>query len=398
MFTSRCIALVALLFLLAHGFPAQEKKPPSISELRKRARMAVLSVTKTKARGQYGDVLAFVKRLREKRRTREALRFLKNAVKAAPWELEAGLALAEILKVDGKVRTAEKLAETLLDRAEANPVRLGALRILDREPDLEFPALSGADGSEARIILLPVEPVDPLVVREIWRHLKIFLPVSTVIRKTDVEMPRPTRKNSREFFEDSRRVLQDLLDRGDVHALKALKELKKQPADLIDVETVGAVRCKICELQERWVELGEVQTSLVAAREPQWQADKVLDSVNAAIRPFRRERTVYLAVTRADLYAKDHAFDFALSGTEGSVLMSYNRFRSIRNKEEPNWKLLLERTVKQAICSVGQSIGMDRCDDERCVFARAGVIDAHDAKEAEACEMCRKEFLSRLRR
>lgn len=398
MFTSRCIALVALLSLAAHGFPAQEKKPPSISELRKRARRAVLSVTKTRARGQYGDVLTLVKRLREKRRTREALRFLKNAVKVAPWELEAGLALAEILVADGKVRTAEQLAGTLLDRAEANQVRLGALRILGREPDLEFPALSRAEGSEARIILLPVEPGDPLVVREICRHLRTLLPVSTVIRKLDMEIPPPTRMNSREFYEDSRRVLQNLLDRGDVHALKALKVLKKQPADLIDLETVGAVRCKICELQERWVELGEVQTTLVAAREPQWQADKVMDTVNAAIRPFRRECTVYLAVTRADLYAKDHAFDFSLSGTEGCVLMSYNRFRTIRNQEEPNWKLLLERTVKQAICSVGRSIGMGRCDDRRCVFAHAGVIEGHDAKEAEPCEMCRKEFLSRLNR
>lgn len=104
------------------------------------------------------------------------------------------------------------------------------------------------------------------------------------------------------------------------------------------------------------------------------------DVENLAVQCFDRFDGPTLLLIDVDIYTSEKNFLFGVAYPEGhTAIISTKRLAG-----DP------DRVRKQAIKQVGWLRGLDRCDDDSCVFTSTSVVSHLDATNAEPCPNCRE--------
>lgn len=395
----RSLATVWLVFLVSlPATLAQPEKPVSTTALRKRAKQALTALKRAPDPDRVGEVLALVERLRQERKRTEALRYLKQAVKCAPHAFDAQLILAETLQESGKTKDATRLANRLVRWGETDAIRVGALRLLGEAPDLTIADLERPKDGKPHVILLPLGTAEVTLLKAVQRGLAERLSTDVLLRRVSFELPAPDHPRFENFFRDERRNLRFLLEDPSAAAHNTRKLIGLTAADLESDERVVAMSRKLVQMNGDESQLRRFDAYARHAREPQWNGNKLLSLLQKTVRPFRSGRVVFVALSGNDMFTGDFNFVYSWVSTGGFAVLSYNRFRTARNGEDPSWEVLLTRTLKQAICSTGRAVGIRSCRTPGCVFSTAMNLEQHDAKNLEPCEACGRALGRKLER
>ena len=97
-----------------------------------------------------------------------------------------------------------------------------------------------------------------------------------------------------------------------------------------------------------------------------------------------------LGITDADLYAQDLNFVFGQAHFPGDrAVMSIARLREEFWSNEPNRDLLIDRAVKEAVHELGHTLGLQHCDNPKCVMHFSNGLAHTDRKGRGFCDDCR---------
>jgi archaemetzincin len=100
-----------------------------------------------------------------------------------------------------------------------------------------------------------------------------------------------------------------------------------------------------------------------------------------------------LGVLDADLYATGLNFVFGeADAVEGVAVISVTRLREEFYGRGPDWPLLLERAVKEAIHEAGHLYGLRHCADHSCVMSFSNLLEDTDRKTKRFCADCRERL------
>ncbi len=95
------------------------------------------------------------------------------------------------------------------------------------------------------------------------------------------------------------------------------------------------------------------------------------------------EKDLGLGFTDADLYVPDMNFVFGLASSDGRCgVVSSNRLKAA----DP--RLFNERVLKEAIHELGHVLGLQHCDDPRCVMHFSNSLMDTDVKNSTLCSSC----------
>jgi archaemetzincin len=99
-----------------------------------------------------------------------------------------------------------------------------------------------------------------------------------------------------------------------------------------------------------------------------------------------------LGVTELDLFIPILTFVFGEAEVSGgSAVVSYHRLHQEFYGFPVDERLLVERTVKEAIHEIGHVLGLPHCDDYTCVMAASHSVEYLDLKGRELCAHCRRD-------
>lgn len=130
---------------------------------------------------------------------------------------------------------------------------------------------------------------------------------------------------------------------------------------------------------------------------PQWEASGLVQQLGKEVGARPGSGMGYLGVTKMDLYGGESRFVFGLAAQGGNCgLISYHRYTSALADEPPTRDRLGQRTLKQALSSVGLLFGLARCTDPTCPRAYANGLTEHDAKQSTLCAACQQGFAKRF--
>jgi len=392
------IPIVVCLALLAPAAPVVGQEPVS-KELKKQVARA-LETKRSDAReiqGSMGIVHLYVKRLRENKKNSTALSTLNKAIKVAPWDMPCQIDYAELLYETRRKKKAGKKARWILAHASEDRARAGAWRLLGETVSLETNKLERRRGGKPRVVLLPYGPCDLLLLQSLEKEVEGRLPVPIDVRAADLGPLPQADRNGLEFLAADRRTEFEKEATAE-EAAAAAKAVGATVADLkkIDHLFVTAYRRWLIH-KEAWKRLLDFDRDLAEEKPSQWDGGKLRKKIDRGLASLRHRRDIYIAVTRADIFlGKNMRYNFAVSGGEIAI-MSYARFLPWFTQEDPDWKRLVERGVKQVLNSIGRCAGITKCPIPECPCSTATGLESHDAKGYTYCEDCQPRVLEALK-
>lgn len=122
----------------------------------------------------------------------------------------------------------------------------------------------------------------------------------------------------------------------------------------------------------------------------QYNADIIVDRVQHRI---AGENKV-LALTDVDLYTTlcDYNFIFGLAQLRGRIaLVSLCRLDPVFYGKKPEPQLFLKRATKESVHELGHTIGLNHCEDPKCVMSFSNSILDVDAKSENFCAACKNK-------
>jgi archaemetzincin len=127
----------------------------------------------------------------------------------------------------------------------------------------------------------------------------------------------------------------------------------------------------------------------------QYSAEKLIEYLDRTVSDYPADKII--AVTNADMYAKELNFVFGIA-QKGGKLAAISLYRLDQRfygkKSKP--PTLRERAVKEAVHEIGHTLGLDHCSNEACVMSFSNDIMSVDQKEKFFCEECREKVRHRL--
>ncbi|MEN2975231.1 MAG: archaemetzincin family Zn-dependent metalloprotease [Candidatus Caldarchaeales archaeon] len=136
------------------------------------------------------------------------------------------------------------------------------------------------------------------------------------------------------------------------------------------------------------IERGEILNyKCFNSRRKQYDAWKLIEIYSGE----RREDEYLLLIVGEDIYASGFNYIFGLAWQKVAVISTY-RLRQEFYGQDPDHKLFIERSLKEAVHEVGHLHNLTHCSNRRCVMAFSNWIGDTDYKSWELCEKCRAKL------
>ncbi len=126
----------------------------------------------------------------------------------------------------------------------------------------------------------------------------------------------------------------------------------------------------------------------------QFDSLPLLNALMQYARPKKVEKI--LGITSVDIYTENLNFIFGHAYVGGNTCMiSIHRLNPEYYGQPRDYRVFLDRCVKEAIHELGHSFGLGHCNDRRCVMVFSNNISEVDAKSEAFCQRC-GEMLGRM--
>lgn len=162
-------------------------------------------------------------------------------------------------------------------------------------------------------------------------------------------------------------------------------------SELDDKEMLEAISNILREMYELDVDVEKVEKILdyrcFNSRRNQYDAWKLIQMYSGE----RGEGEYLLLIVKEDIYASGFNYIFGLAWQGVAVISTY-RLRQEFYGLEPDRKIFIERSMKEAIHEVGHLHNLTHCKDKRCVMAFSSWIGDTDYKSWEMCQNCRSKL------
>jgi predicted Zn-dependent protease len=372
----------------------------SFAALERRANQILAGTDNIVIRSEINPVFEFADRCVAAGDTNKAISVYTRALEHKPWNLSAQLALARLLKGEGNLDEANQKAELVWKYAETDLLLGGAAEVLGKsyESKLTSEALQGKRG----VVLSPIGDVDAWLIREVRDGLKEMLKMPVVIQPNTGLILQPDRSPLGTRASEMRQRLEQMENhpamRGNLRALAIDRSAWKTDEGAITVVE------KLMGSEKDPTQLKNFREEMRSLRAlgGQWDAEKLLNDMQISARRVQRtegsdtadaSEIVVLGITKLDLFSNQSRYVFGISRVgENRAVISYRRYTAAAYDTVPNRERLQERTLKQALSSIGLAYGLTRCSDPTCARAYANSLDEHDAKEVKLCGKCRAQW------
>jgi predicted Zn-dependent protease len=346
----------------------------------------VLKLDSVQARPRINVVFELADALKNAGQDKEAMRYYEAGLKCNPWAMQHHLSYAQLLEKNGLKAQAATQAKIVLDLAGDDELVAQARKIVDslKAPDTEAQPLAKPALIDFAVVLVTMGDVDVSMLKDLCPRLEAELGFPVVLWLSNLKMPAPSREPLREFLKPLR---EKMLERGTDRYADLFTELNMTPDDLRkDTQFLAFYRALVFKTRG-----AAVQREFDLASpdpDPQWNAEELIGLLTAAVRLFEREKVRFVGVTNLDIYSEGSNFLFGLRiGNYG--VFSYRRFDAPFTGEAPDRQRLLDRATKQALASIGNVFGMQRCTNPRCARAYPNSLRDHDAKLPQLCDQCK---------
>lgn len=382
-----------LLFVSSRPSFSQNTDPVSLDELRTQAD-EVLKMDNVTARRDIDVVFALVDRLLATNQQDMAESYITQGLRSFPWDLEHQMIYAEMLTKKGKEATAKEKAALVLKYAEKDDLISRARKLLGTAPLPDIPGITSLSGTNHCIVLIPFQGCDRWLILRIKDELCATLGVPVYVQKIDMNYPPVSRDRRQSIINRFKREVEKNL--SDPHVSKSMKDLRLEKKDIQVEANVLKLMHHIARLNGRQgEETLETYLKDATGKDPQWNADQLLETLVNAVRPFRRQNIAYLGITPVDIYTADYNFLFGWAYNSGGII-SYRRFSAVFNDETPSQDRLIKRTLMQCLSSLGFVHGIEKCSDPTCAKAYPNSLTEHDAKTGALCSECKNAFKKAL--
>jgi archaemetzincin len=113
----------------------------------------------------------------------------------------------------------------------------------------------------------------------------------------------------------------------------------------------------------------------------QYRSEQILDML--------RKLGVVLGITHEDMYADGLNFVFGQAEFEGPALISTARLNPSFYGDPENFRLMLERAIKEAVHELGHVFGLEHCKKPECAMHFSNSISDVDLKSKYFCSKCK---------
>lgn len=253
----------------------------------------------------------------------------------------------------------------------------------------QYPLLTTND-SGLKVVLIPLEPLNPWLLEEIASNYQEITSIPVVIRRLPVALniPEPTRSSYRPYLEQ----IASNIWKGTVNSSQwPLAELKAQLMQKAKVEGPQSVAVLNRIFQE--MDDGDYQ----------WDAVPMLLKFSKVIVPYFSgdPNTMVVGITEMDIYTDESNFVFSVAGgyEESPVsIMSYARMRAKLTGEKQSRKRLTERAAKELVPASLKILQIPRSSDPFCPYSYSDGLQRLDEKTMKLSEPVKMEIEKRMER
>lgn len=374
--------------------PPAEPAQPTVSELRGRVDKLLATHDTVMVRRGIADVFALVDLLLAEGQQEDAMRYLSAALKHNSWALEYQMQYAELAKQKGEVDVAGQKANLVLEHTEHDDLFVRAQTVLGQPRLPSFSPIQALPDDTTTLVLVPVGSVDRCVLNDLSKDLGHVLHIPVIVRDAGVSIPEYSRDPVSRHLASVRTNLINGMNQ-DLRLASFLKQKGLNESALQDDDSV-VTACRYLSLESGGTNaLVQFDAGLRDLRQApkQWEISDLLKSLKAAVQPFVKRNTYFIGVANLDAFSGQSNYIFGTAENNGRLAMiTYRRFTAAFNRENPNRKRLVDRTLKQSLSSFGFMLGVQRCSTPTCARAYPHNLAEHDAKSKELCTACRAGF------
>ena len=321
-------------------------------------------------------------------KTGDALIVLKNLLTTAPFDYEAHL---EFMGNAPDSISATNSAKTVLKNAEDQGQIVQAAHFMGIKPQTidSFPPLA-TNETGLQVILIPLHPCNPWLLDEAAKVFERITEVPVKIRQL----------NETWYWGIPERISRQ----RDIQGI--LVKLARENIDFTDWSKdryisalADAVKSEDA-LSKFWVR----DLSEQVKKEPgQCFVDPYLDRLCSILKSYRSKdnRTMYVAITEANIYSGDNNYVFSLGRTDqespASIMSYYMMLGSTLHETYDSRPRLVERIAKELVPASLKQLGIPRSTDPTCPYSYSSGVDRLDQKTLVLSEEV-KESLNVLKK
>ena len=368
----------------------------SITDLESEVKQVLSEPDNVARRKRIAPVFQLAERYALVGQTNKALEYFTKALEHQPWNLEAQLAVAQLLNARGETNAAQQKAALVWSRGETDNLLSRAAQMLGKPFETKFPNESWPENTNA-LALVPIGTVDTWLLQELRADLQKILSVSVIIQMLPLDIPKPKRDAVHLKADNLRERFAKATKAPEFRAL--LRKLNMSTNGFAEDEKVFALTDAVLNEERDKDQVRNFREELAFLRRagPQWDSVEIVSLMKKPLNVQAGGQKAFLGVTVLDLFSNESRYVFGVSADGANCgVISYRRFTSALADEPPNRERLRERTLKQALSSTGLMLGLSRCINPTCARAYANGLVEHDSKQPALCSQCVEAFAKRF--